>query len=121
MKEPAAGPSRAALADLMAFRRTRRQRLQVRKTGVGAASGAASPVRTVMCEKQSRRVSAARSVMRMELQEKAALVTAESSEGEEVEAAPAAGPMELDTTAGSEAALWFPQALAWVVDLTADL
>ena len=88
VKEPAAGPSRAALADLMAFRCTRRQRLQVRKPGVGAASGAASPVRTALCEKQSRRVSAARAGMIMGLQEKAALVTAESSGGEEEEAFP---------------------------------
>ena len=95
--------------------------MQVRKPGVGAASGAASPVRTVLCEKQSRRVSAARSVMRMGLQEKAALVAAESSEGEGDEAAPAAGPMELDGAADSEAALGFPQALAAVVDLTSDL
>ena len=121
VKEPAAGPSRAAVADLLAFRRSRRQRLQVRKPGVGAASGAASPVRTVIVEKQGRRVGAARSAMRLELQEKAALVTAESSGGEDDDAAPAAGPMELDAAAGSEAALGFPQALAGVVDLTSDL
>ena len=54
----------------------------------------------------------------MELQGKATLVVAESSEEEDVVIGAAAGSAEVDYAA---AALGFPQAPAAVVDLTADL
>ena len=63
---------------------------------------------------------------RMERRAKATMVVAESSEGEVEEAALDGGPMELDSSAGSQAALGFPQAHVEVgavasVDLTTDL
>ena len=113
---------------MLAFKRGRRQQQQVRKPAADAASSAASPVRTVIAEKQTRRVNAVRAMTRMERRAKATMVVAESSEGEvEVEvAALGGGPMELDSSAGSQAALGFPQAHVEVgavasVDLTMDL